>query len=269
MERPRRRRRRAAARRPGDRALRAGAPLATPLQAASALRAGGEDLRREESHRRQRLGPALQRARLRPQRLARRRRPLARRGACEARARDVAGGARQGCRGCHGGPAPGCAHARLRAQHDPERVRDRGSPTRLRHLDLGAEPRERDPGRGGAEPRRRDRGALRHPAAVLLTEGAAARPRPDQGLRPLRTAERGRWHDRLGRGAGDRPRRLQRLLPAGGRDHRRLLREGLDRRGSAAGEDARRLLRDDGPRRPPLRADELRRRPAQRSHACP
>ena len=33
----------------------------------------------------------------------------------------------------------------------------------------------------------------------------------------------------------DRPRRLQRLLPAGGRDHRRLLREGLDRRRAPAG----------------------------------
>ena len=63
--------------------------------------------------------------------------------------------------------------------------------------------------------------------------------------------ERGRRHDRLGRGAGDRPRRLQRLLPAGGRDHRRLLREGLDRRRAAAREDARRLLRDDRSGRAP------------------
>ena len=61
-----------AARRPGARALRAGAAVAAPLQAAPALRARGEDLGREEPHRRQRLGPALQRARLRPQRLARR-----------------------------------------------------------------------------------------------------------------------------------------------------------------------------------------------------
>ena len=245
MERPRRRRRRAAARRPGDRALRAGPALAAPLQAASALRARGEDLRREEPHGRQCLGAALQRARLRPQRLVRRRRPLARRGTGEAGARDVAGGARAGRRGGHRGAPARRAHARLRAQHDPERARDRGPAARLRHLDLGAQPRERDPGRGGAEPRRRDPGPLRHPAALLRAQGAAARARAAEGLRPLRAAERGRRHDRLGRGAGDRPRRLQRLLPAVGRDHRRLLREGLDRRRAPAGEDARRLLRDD------------------------
>ena len=60
----------------------------------------------------ERLGAALQRARLRPERLARRRRPLARRGAREARARDVAGGARPGRRGGHrGAPARRCARA--------------------------------------------------------------------------------------------------------------------------------------------------------------
>ena len=217
VERRRRRRRRGAARRPGGRALRPGAALAAPLQAAPALRAGGEDLGGEEPHRRQRLGTALQRAALRPQRLARRQRPLARRGAREALARDVAGGARPRRRGGHGDTASGRAHARLRPQHDPERARDRGPAARLRHLDLGAQPRERDPRRGGAEPRRRDPVPLRHPAALLRAEGAAARPRPAEGLRPLRAAPGGRRHDRVGGGAGDRARRLQRLLAAGGR----------------------------------------------------
>ena len=41
----------------------------------------------------------------------------------------------------------------------------------------------------------------------------------------------------------------------------------MDRRRAAAREDARRLLRDDRPGRPPVRADELRRRAAQRAHA--
>ena len=152
----RRRRRRAAARRPRHRALRPGAPVAAPLQAAPALRAGGEDLGREEPHGGQRLGPALQRARLRPERLARRQRPLARRGAGEAVPGDLAGGARPCRRGDHGDAAARRAHARLRPQHDPERAGDRGPPARLRLVDLGPQPRERDPGRGRAEPRRRD-----------------------------------------------------------------------------------------------------------------
>ncbi len=105
------------------------------------------------------------------------------------------------------------------------------------------------------------------PAALLRAEGAAARAPAAEGLRPLRAALRGRRHDRLGRGARDRARCLQRLLGAGGRHHRRLLREGLDRRRPAAREDARRLLRHDRPRRAPVRADELRRRAAERAHA--
>ena len=69
----------------------------------------------------------------------------------------VAGGARPRRRGGHRRAPSRRAHARLRAQHDPERAGDRGPAARLRHLDLRAQPRERDPGRGGAEPRRRDR----------------------------------------------------------------------------------------------------------------
>ena len=46
------------------------------------------------------------------------------------------------------------------------------------------------------------------------------------------------------RRAGARPRSVHGLLAGGGRDHRRLLREGVDRCRGAAGEDARRLLRD-------------------------
>ena len=157
-----------------------------------------------------------------------------------------AGRARARRRGGHRGAPARAAHARLRPQHDPERARDRGPPARLRLLDLGAEPRERDPGRGGAEPRRRDRGALRHPAALLRAQGAAARPAAAARLRPLRAAPGGRRHDRLGRRARDRARRRSPTSrPQPGDIIGRLLRAGLDRRGAAAGEDARRLLRDD------------------------
>ena len=85
---------------------------AAPLQAAPALRARGEDLGREEPHRRQRVGTALQRARLRPHasrfdgddlsldealaKLAGRR-----------RRRSAAGSRRRSRRRC----APACAHA--------------------------------------------------------------------------------------------------------------------------------------------------------------
>ena len=55
-------------------------------------------------------------------------------------------------------------------------------------------------------------GALRHPAALLRAQGAAARAAAAEGLRPLRAAPGGRRHDRLGRRAGDRPRRVHGLL---------------------------------------------------------
>ena len=139
---------------------------------------------------------------------------------------------------------PGRPHARLRAQHDPERARDRGPAARLRQLDLGAQPRERDPRRGGREPGRRDRRPLRHPAALLRAQGAPARPAAPARLRPLRAAPGGRGHDRVGGRARARARVVHRVLADRGRHRRPLLRARLDRRGDASGEDARRLLRD-------------------------
>ena len=157
---------------------------------------------------------------------------------------DLPGGARPRRGGGHRGAAAGPAHARLRVQHDPQRAGDRGPAARLLDLDLGAEPRQRDPRRGCRQPGRRDRRALRHPAPLLRAQGEAARPAAAARLRPVRAAAGGGRDDRVGRRARPRARRLQRLLAGGGRDRRPLLRARLDRRRGAAGEDPRRLLRD-------------------------
>ena len=192
---------------------------------------------------------------------------LARRGAVEAGAADRPVRARPGRRGGHRDAPAGRPHARLRAEHDPERARDRGPAARLRQLDLRAQPLERDPGRGGAEPRRCDRLPLRHPAALLRAQGAPARPGAAARLRPLRAAAGGRGRDRVGGRARDRARVVRGLLAARRRHRRPLLRARLDRRRGAAREDARRLLRDPDSRAPSVRADELRGRAAQRAHA--
>ena len=191
----------------------------------------------EERHGRERVGTPLQRPPLRAQRLAGRPRAAPRRGDLAALARDRAVGAAAGRRSGHRGAPSGPADARLRPQHDPERARDRGSPARLLVLDRGAQPRQRDPRRGGPVARRRDRRALRHPAALLRAEGAAARPAAPGRLRPRRAAPGGRRHDRLGRRARARPRVVRRLLADGGRHRRPVLRGQLDRRRAAAGED--------------------------------
>ena len=105
---------------------------------------------REERHRRQRLGRLFNELVADLQRRARRRRPLARRGAREARARDRPGASAAAvAEAVTEALAPGRAHARLRPQHDPERARDRGPAARLHALDLGAQPRQRDLRRGG------------------------------------------------------------------------------------------------------------------------
>ena len=111
----------------------------------------------------------------RPARLVRRPGAVARRGAVEAGTVDRPGRARPGRGGGHRDAPPGRSHAGLRAEHDPERARDRGPAPRLRQLDLRAQPLERDPGRCGGEPRRRDRLAVRHPAALLRAEDTPAR----------------------------------------------------------------------------------------------
>ena len=135
-------------------------------------------------------------------------------------------------------------------------------------LDLGAEPLERDPGRGDAEPRRRDRGALRHPAALLRAQGAAARPAAAAGLRPLRAAPGGRRHDRLGRRAGARARAFTDFSPplADDRSADFFEQEWIDaavRPGKMLGAFCATL----DPGRAPVRADELRRRAAERADA--
>ena len=152
---------------------------------------------------------------------------------------------RSGGRSRHGGTPSGPADARLCPQHDPQRACDRGPLARLLELDLGPQPRERDPGRGGAEPRGRDRRPLRHPAALLRPKarcsGCRGCPTTTARRRSRRSAARSRGTTRGTSSSG-----VRRLLPAAGDIVGRFLKRDWIDAGRAAREDARRLLRHVG-----------------------
>jgi hypothetical protein len=77
-------------------------------------------------------------------------------------------------------------------------------------------------------------------------------------LGPQRAAAGGcRAHDRLERGAGNRTRRLRRVLTGDGGDRGAFLQEPLDRCAGAAGQGARRVLASDGTFGASLRAAQL------------
>ena len=93
------------------------------------------------------------------------------------------------------------AHARVRVQHAARRQVDRRPAAQLPVVDRQPQPRQRGERRVGAGAGRRGAGALRHPAALVLAQGAAARPRPHRRLRPHGVGGQLRRGVRLGRGA--------------------------------------------------------------------
>ena len=87
-------------------------------------------------------------------------------------------------RGGHRGPRARAAHPRVHLQHAARRQGDRRPAAPLRRLAREPQPRQRGERRVGAGARRRGRRPLRHPAALVRAEGAAARRRPARRLRP-------------------------------------------------------------------------------------
>src|SRR6516162_7599214 len=105
-------------------------------------------------------------------------------------------------------------------------------------------------------------------APLLRAQGALVRQKAAAALGPQRAAARGSdAHHRLERGAGDRARRLWRVLPRYGRDRRALLQRQLDRRAGTPGQSARRLLASDRALGTSLRAAQLPREAARRDDA--
>ncbi len=250
-------------RRPRGRGARPLAPppaLAPQVPPVPALRARGEGLHREVRLRRRGLVAALRGAARRPARQAGRRRGVARDGdgaVVRARPRRAPDGGRRD----HRGARPGSPNPHVRLQHDPARQVDRRPAARLPDVDLVAQPRERNDGRGRGGARRGDDVPVRGRPAVLPPEGEAARARPPRSLRPDGPDRRGHEQGLLGRGARCRRRRLLGLLGRGRYSHRALLRRELDRRAGAARQAHGRLLRDHRARCPPVHPHELHGRP--------
>ena len=105
------------------------------------------------------------------------------------------------------------AHPRVRLQHAAGRQDGRRPAARLQPLAAEPQPRQRGVRRVGAGAGHRGPQPLRAAAPLVPPEGAAARARPPQGLRPHGRGD-GREPDRaLGRGARPRAGLLLELLP--------------------------------------------------------
>ena len=210
----RRRARRRAARHRGPRLLPPPPAHGAPLPPVPALRARGEDPRREGADRPATPGAACSRSRsprsqvdledgAEPVSLEvalshlHSGRPL--RARARRRARDRRARARP-------------AHARLRLQHAAGRQDGRRPAARLPALAAEPQPRQRGVRRVGPGAGHRGPQPLRAAAPLVPPEGAAARARPAQGLRPHGRGD-GREPDRpLGRGARPRAGLLLELL---------------------------------------------------------
>ena len=177
-------------------------------------------------------------------------------------------GARRGRRRGHRRARAGLAHARVRVQHAARRQGDRRPAPLVPRLDREPQPRQRGERRVGAGTRRRGGVSLRHPAALVRAEGAAARPRPARRLRPHgvgrgrpRTSSAG---PRRATSCSTRTRRSRRSWPMSAvasstsRGSTRPMR---------AGQAAGRLLRVHGSVAPPVPAVELDVAPPRRAHA--
>ena len=244
---------------PGDRA---------PLPALPALRARGEDPRREVADRPQRLGPAVRGADRRAggDDGGRRRAGVARgRALAPALRRPLR--ARQRRRARHRRARARPAHARLRLQHAARRQDGRRPAARLPALAGEPQPRQRGLRRVGPGARHRRAQPLRGAAPLVPPEGAAARPRPPQGLRP-----HGRGHGRepgrpLARRARARAGLVLELLPRARRPRPSLPDGEVDRRPGAAGQARGRVLRLHGAVRAPVRDAQLDLAPPRRADA--
>ena len=229
-------------------------------------RARGEDPHREVRLRLRRLGSSLRRAPRGDQGRSRRGRDRVRGGDGEA-VLAGSGSSPAGVRGRHRVAGARAAHPDVRLQHHRRRQVDRRPPTRIRDVDLGAQPLERHDRRRGRGADRRGGRPLRRRPALLHAQGQAARARQARVLRSDGPARRGHDAGRMGRCKAAHPGRVRRLLDRDGRHRRALLRRELDRRSAARRKATRRVLRDERPWHSPVRLHELHGRPSVRPDA--
>ena len=239
-----------------------------PLSPAPALRAGGEDPRREGADRAHRVDAPVRGAGLGDHRRARgRRRAGVARGRPRAPVRARARGAPRRRRARHAGARARPAHARLCAQHAARRQDGRGPAAPLPALAGEPQPGQRGVRRVG---RGADRGgprALRARAPLVPAQGAPARARPARRLRPHGRGHRGAGARRVGARPRHRADHLPRLLRRARRPRAAVLRRVLDRRPGATEQARRRLLRLHGAVLAPVRPPQLHAHASRRAHA--
>ena len=223
-----------------------------PLPPAPAHRARGEDPRREVGHRPRAwsrlFGERDQRHRGRASpATTSRSRSTSRSAACTSPDRELR--ARTPPRRSPTRSSRACAPARFIFNTLLARQGRRRPPAQLPALARQPQPRQRGlrrVGRGAGRGRPR---ALRHPAALVRAEGAAARASTGSPTTTAWPRSRGEEDAVLaGRGARARARLLRRLLARARRGRPALLRRALDRRAGAPGQARRRLLRLHGAR---------------------
>ena len=201
-----------------------------PLPPAPAVRARGEDPRREVDLQPERLGTAVRRARLGAARQPRRRRgsrSTSRSAACST---PTARRAARRRRGGLGGARAGAAHARVHLQHARPRQVGRGPAALLPALARGRNLANEASDESVMALIEAVRRPLRHPAALVPAQGEAARRRPARATTTARRrCCRGR-HVLVRRGARAGDRHLRSFSPEAGRIARRFFDEQLDRR---------------------------------------
>ena len=236
-------------------------PLGPPLPHAPAHGARGEDPRREGSHRRECVVATLQRAHLHDRGEDRRRGRRSRAGPGSARITGPRGPTHRRGGGDRRARAR-AADARVRVQHLARGQEHRRPAAVVLRLDRESQPGERGERRVRARARDRGAGPQRHPAAVVLAEGAAARRRPARRLRPDGERRVGRRGVRLDRGPRARAGRVRVVRAGARRGCGPVLRRRLDRRAGPARQAARRVLRVHGAVAAPVRAAQLDLAPA-------
>ena len=185
------------------------------LPPAPAQRARGAGPRRQVAHRQQRVGAPVLGAHLGDHRRPRGCLREPRAGTLAAHVARTRGAALRRRRG-HRGTGARAAHARVRVQHVARRQVDRRPVAELPRLVGEPEPRQRGERRVGAGAHRRGAVPLRHPAAVVHAEGAAAGAAQAGRLRPHGVGRELRRGVRLERGPTAGARRVLVVLAGAG-----------------------------------------------------
>ena len=213
------------------------------LPPAPAQRARGADPRRQVAHREQRVGAPVLRAHLGDHRRPRRCRREPRAGTLAAACRPTARCGAPRPRRSPSASRPGCARVRS--------CSTRCSSTSRSTTGCGSYPNwfaSRNLANEASDESVQAlvdavQSPLRHPAAVVRAQGAAARARPARRLRPHGVGRELRRGVRLERGPRARARRVRVVLARAGVGGGAVLRRVVDRRADASGQASRRVLR--------------------------